>query len=187
MATSKNNGYGAGTYRDILRLLPSEGKLAVANRIKNMLHNAGDKIDILWNEEISPFVKNIWPPDKNCMSPEIAGNLFSGIAYCGEAFPDASSTLLALYRGNVELRDVAFRLANSPKGTESHSKRYPDQVLDILSRVNMERKAFDVALWIGKCLEIIKSIPNPKMKGNGTYESDERYINLMAYVLRNRH
>jgi len=187
MATSKNNGYGARTYREILRMLPSEGKLAVANRIKNMLHNAGDKIDILWNEEISPFVKNIWPPDKNCMSPEIAGNLFSGIAYCGEAFPDASSTLLALYRGNVELRDVAFRLANSPKGTESHSKRYPDQVLDILSRVNMERKAFDVALWIGKCLEIIKSIPNPKMKGNGTYESDERYINLMAYVLRNRH
>ena len=187
MATSKNNGYGAETYRDILRLLPSEGKLAVANRIKNMLHNAGDEIDILWNEEIGPFVKNIWPPEKNCMSPEIAGSLFSGIAYCVEAFPDASSTLLALYKGSVELRDVAFRLANSPKGTESRCKRYPEQVLDILSRVNMKRKATDVALWIGKCLEIIKSIPSPKMKGNGTYENDERYINLMAYVLRNRH
>lgn len=187
MATSKNNGYGVGTYRDILRLLPSEGKLSVANRIKNMLHNAGDKIDILWNEEIGPFVKKIWPPEKNCMSPEIAGSLFSGVAYCESAFPDASNALLSLYKGNVELSDVAFRLANPPKGTESRCALFPDAVLDVLSRVDMDVGDYAVAMWIGKCLEIIKSIPNSKGKGSGTYENDERYINLMVYVLRNRH
>lgn len=187
MATSKNNGYGAGTYRDILRLLPSEGKLAVANRIKNMLHNAGDKIDILWNEEIGPFVKNIWPPDKDCMSPEIAGSLFSGIAYCVSVFPDASRTLLSLYKGNVELSDVAFRLANPPKGTESRCELFPDAVLDVLSRVDMDGGDYAVAMWIGQCLEVIKSRPRGKGNERGTYESDKRYINLMAYVLRNRH
>ncbi len=185
MATSKNVGYGIETYSKIIRLLPNEGRQAVANRIGDMLHNAGGKIDVYWKEEIRPFVKTVWPPDKSCMSPKIAGSLFSGIAYCNETFPDASRTLLDLHRGKVELSDVAFRLATPPQGTESRCRRYPDEVLDILSRVDTEKENNAVALWIEKCLAMIKSIPNGGH--NGTYENDGRYVNLMAYVQRNRH
>lgn len=185
MATSKNVGYGIETYSKIIRLLPNEGRQAVANRIGDMLHNAGDKIDVYWKEEIRPFVKTVWPPDKSCMSPKIAGSLFSGIAYCNETFPDASRTLLDLHRGKVELNDVAFRLATPPKGTKSRCELFPDAVLDILSRVDTKRKDNAVALWIERCLAKIQSISNGK--NNGTYENDRRYINLMAYVQKNRY
>ena len=185
MATSKNNGYGPDTYREIIRLLPREGRLAVARRIRDMLHNAGDKIDIYWKEEIGPFVKNIWPPEKDYMDAEIAGILFSGIAYCGEeAFPDAAHTLLSLYKGRVVLDDVAFRLANPPHKTESRCRLFPEEVLNILSRVDRTGNNYAVALWISKCLDVIKTLS--KKNGKDAYVKDERYISLRVYVDINR-
>lgn len=184
MATSKNSGYGSATYREIIRLLPREGRLAVARRIRDMLHNAGEKIDIYWKEEIGPFVKNIWPPEDDYSDSEIAGHLFSGIAYCKDVFADAAHVLLDKHRGTVVLDDVAFRLANPPKGTESRCKLYPDDVLNILSRVDRTRNNYGVAMWVGKCLDVIGALPRKNNKD--TFAKDERYVLLKVYVDINR-
>ena len=110
--------------------------------------------------------------------------MFSGIAYCKDVFADAAHVLLDKHRGTVVLDDVAFRLANPPKGTESRCKLYPDDVLNILSRVDRTRNNYGVAMWVGKCLDVIGALPRKNNKD--TFAKDERYVLLKVYVDINR-
>ena len=180
MGVATNKGYEPATFMRILRDLPDEGRLQVAYDIQNRLHNSIDKIDACWKDEIGPFVKTMWPSDKVCMNPEIAGVLFVGIAYCNTSFHDATRTLLNLYGGHIVVRDVAARLSHPPYGTTSRCKLYPDDVLDVLIRVDMSKRDVATASNIKKCLDQIRDMP--LKSGEGTYESDERYQRLLVFV-----
>ena len=184
MGVSRNKGYGSASFGKILRDLPNEGRLQVAYDIQNRLHNSIDKIDACWKDEIGPFVKKMWPSDKTCMNPKIAGVLFAGIAYCNASFYDAAQSLLRLYGGHVEMQDVAARLSHPPYGTPSRCKLYPDDVLDILSRVDMDKRDYATALSVEDCLDDIRDVP--VHNGDRTYESDDRYQKLLAYVRKAR-
>ena len=180
MGITKNKGYGPTSFMKILRDLPSEGRLQVAYDIQNRLHNSIDKIDACWKDEIGPFIKRMWPAEAKYMTPKIAGVLFVGMAYCNTAFHDAAQALLNLFRGHVEMLDVAARLCHPPYGSPSRCKLYPDDVLDVLSRVDMTKRDNSTALSIADCLDEIKDILKPN--GTETYEADARYLRLMAYV-----
>ena len=180
MATAKNKGYGAASYRRILQNLPDEGRVQIAKDILNRLHNSLDKIDANWNDEIGPFVTQSWPADEKYMTPEIAGLLFEGVAYCNASFHEAAQSLLKLYGGNIALRDVAARLAHPPKDTPSRCRLYPDDVLDILSRVDTSKSDVATALNIEECLDEMYGIP--LKTGERTYETDERYQRLLVFV-----
>jgi hypothetical protein len=114
------------------------------------------------------------------MTPEIAGLLFEGVAYCNTSFHDATQSLLKLYGGYIAVRDVAARLSHPPYGTPSRCKLYPDDVLDILSRVDTSKRDYATELWIGKCLDEIKIVYMED--GTSTYETDARYQKLFEYV-----
>lgn len=184
MGIVTNKGYESAAFGKILRDLPNEGRLQVAYDIQNRLHNSIDKIDACWKDEIGPFVKEMWPSDRACMNPEIAGVLFVGTAYCNTSFHDAAQTLLKLYGGHVEMRDVAYRLSHPPYGSLSRCQLYPEDVLDILSRVDMNKRDYATALNVEDCLDDIRDVP--VHNGDGTYESDDRYQNLLGYVMRNK-
>ena len=182
MGVATNKGYEPVSFMKILRDLPDEGRLQVAYDIQNRLHNSIDKIDACWKDEIGPFVKKMWPSDKTCVNPKIAGALFVGTAYCNISFHDAAQTLLKLYGGHVEMRDVAERLSHPPYGSLSRCKLYPDDVLDILSRVDMSKRDYATASNIKDCLDNMKEVPIPN--GKSTYESDDRYKKLRAYIMK---
>lgn len=181
MGISKNKGYGPASFMKILRDLPGEGRLQVAYDIQNRLHNSIDKIDACWKDEIGPFIKRMWPAEAKCMTPKIAGVLFVGMAYCNTAFHDAAQTLLNLYGGHVEMLDVAARLCHPPHGSLSRCKLFPNEVLDVLFRVDTDKRDYSVALNIKKCLDEIRDVSYEN--GDGTYESDVRYQKLLEFVM----
>lgn len=180
MATAKNKGYGPVSYRRILQNLPDEGRVQIARDILNRLHNSLDKIDACWKDEIGPFIKRSWPADEKCMTPEIAGLFFEGVAYCNASFHDAAHSLLKLYGGYIAVRDIAARLSHPPYGTMSRCKLFPDDVLDVLSRVDTRKRDVVEILNIEECLDQIRDVP--LKTGEGTYASDERYQRLLAFV-----
>ena len=105
---------------------------SLAEIIKNLLRDSGDKSAALWSEKIKPWVEKFWPPQKNLKTPRTAELLSFAILHCGDKLPEAFEFLKDKIEG-VITKNYSYIGHYINKQAPPYVFNYPDELLQLLN------------------------------------------------------
>lgn len=158
----------------ILRILPDEGLAQVARHVYLRLNARGENADAVWENEISGFLAQIWPGEKEHMTPAVFKSLADGIVYLDEKFPDGVKVLEKFSVVKGKSIGSIHVLAYGTKDLPSACDKYPAAALNMLSYIDE---------FSGIATEDIQECLSRIAKANGWLEEGRKYKRLMEIVI----
>lgn len=148
--------------------LPLEGLRDAAQALVMRMEGAGDQRPALWEDQITPYLRQIWPKTQDSLSPEISES-FGLLCVASESEFSEALKLLDLWLqplGRPEY--VVHRLHKA-----GLCDKFPKEALEFLSRIIGIQTQWPPSN-LGKCLEAI-------LKAASELENDSRYKRLITY------
>ncbi|MCY4046737.1 MAG: SIR2 family protein [Candidatus Dadabacteria bacterium] len=149
--------------------LSTDGLCEVAQALVIELESASEQRTNYWTNRVVPYLKSIWPKDKDKITPDISTSLGSLCVSASEKFPDALDLLRHWLQPSEGHSFLVHKLCDSDL-----CKEFPEESLEFLRLVindNSEWPPYELK----DCLEDIKT-------NNPALEKDLRYENLMTYL-----
>lgn len=123
-------GLGTEEMSESLRALGPTGRVAVARWVDSRLDGAGDRAPTLWRQEVGPWIREVWPPEREHRSSEESIGLSRAAIKAGEAFPDAVEDI-----GSYLVPVDRVGLIIHPLLEEGFPEQYPESSLLLLSEI----------------------------------------------------
>ena len=168
IALDKVQGFSKSELREVLNVMPKDGLKRVA-RVVYQLASASDKKASYWKNRVKPFLIDLWPNDKNKISPELSALLAHIAIKSDGSFSDAVNTITTLLQPvtGLALYSICKEIVES-----SCAENYPKHTLDLLHKICPDRKELSVAETnFRKCLGAMVKADNKIM-------NDARYKKL---------
>ena len=96
VAISQDRGFTDSESKAVLYSLEGTYLAAVAEALRGMLRDAGDKSPVLWQDNIAPWINNVWPRHPNARTPSVSEQLAWMIMETRDAFPNAVAVIKEL-------------------------------------------------------------------------------------------
>ncbi len=125
--------------------------------------------EIFWNNRLKPLFKQVWPKDAASIDETTSQYLSLLAVKTGKKFPEAIQLLQQILGPFHELYPLIIKLNDSPL-----PKDYPDQILQLFDMVFTEAYQYPIENFRELLNKIIKS--NPSLRGAGTYQRIDRYL-----------
>jgi hypothetical protein len=93
VAISQDRGFTDSESKAVLYSLEGTYLAAVAEALRGMLRDAGDKSPVLWQDNIAPWINNVWPRHPNARTPSVSEQLVWMIMETRDAFPNAVAVI----------------------------------------------------------------------------------------------
>jgi hypothetical protein len=151
--------------------LPASGLAEAAHSLVLALEGASNQRAEYWRNRIVPYLKRVWPKNRDKLTPTIALHFAHLCTAAGDAFPDAVQ----------ELRDWVIAPSNPDYVVHQLevgqlTTRFPDQALALLD-VLIDDNAHWAPLDLPKCLDAIGTA-QPHLR------DDPRFQRLLVFVRR---
>jgi hypothetical protein len=155
------------------RALPPEGLQEAARTLARAQEGAGPQRAEYWSNRVVPYLRAIWPKNREHVSPAIAESLGLLCVAAGDAFPEA----LRLLRVWLQPLDFPDHLVGQLH-EEGLCGRFPDEALTFLSLIIGDQTQM-APRELQACLDAIQNAA-PHLK------ADQRFQNLMTYLRQHR-
>lgn len=163
-------GYTWQEFREAIAALPPRGLQESAQALAQALEGAAEQREEYWRNRIQPFWQQVWPKNRDSVTPRIVDSLVRMSIAAGKEFPAAFSAirdwLLPLEHSNY----IVHVLETSGLCTQ-----YPLEALNLLARIIDEKRW--VPRELGQCLQAI-ALSSPALA------HDPYYRRLMDCVRR---
>jgi hypothetical protein len=134
-------------YRFVIDSLPQAGLEIVAEALASALEGAGEQREQYWQNRIRPYWQEIWPKNKQKMSPSIAESFARLSIAAGGEFPDALAKFTDWIQPFYPFR-ILFLLCELDLCSQ-----FPKDVLTLLDRIINNPPS--LLSGLGKCLDDI--------------------------------
>ena len=116
-----------------IKMMPQKGREEICRQVAGRLQVAGERADAVWDKEIGPFLRDVWPGEAKYNSTKVFSNLAWGAMFLRESFPKAVDALSRF--NNVKQRHLPLLsiLASGQKGQSSNCERHPKSALKLLA------------------------------------------------------
>jgi hypothetical protein len=94
LATENDEALTSEESRDCLRKVSSEELRWAAERLALQLKGAGEQASVLWREAIGPFLREVWPRERQKRTPMASAYLSLAAVRSGDAFSEAVPVIL---------------------------------------------------------------------------------------------
>ncbi|MCP9473548.1 MAG: hypothetical protein NNA30_12530 [Nitrospira sp.] len=156
------------------RALPQDGLHEAAQTLVRVLEGAGDQRSDFWINRVVPYLRDIWPKNKVHASLVVAECFGRLCVAAGDVFPEAVARLRNWLQPLDHLENLVCGLYES-----GLCGRFPEQVLDLLSRVVGDQTQWPPSK-LSACLETIRA-------ATPAFETDQRFDRLRTYLRRHGH
>lgn len=137
----------------ILRAMPPAGREEVARQFYLRADTAGDKADAVWEKELLPFLKSVWPGEAENQTSRVFTHFADAIVCLGESFPSAVEEIARFTMVAPRRISMPMVFLHGDKGSYSHCDRHPAAALKLLSMLTK----FSASGELMECLKKIKS------------------------------
>jgi hypothetical protein len=177
IALEGDSAFSIPDLRAVLRELPHEGLVSALSVIKQDLADANDSTSEYWENRVVPFFKNIWPKDKQQLTPEVAEQMAGVCIEAGENFANAFK-LLGQWLGASKWPDTLIyrmELTENKWTINELATHFPSELLYFLRRI-IGDNAITADSVVKKALETIRNT-------TPTLEASTEFIALAAKFL----
>jgi len=116
----------------VIRELPSDGRVELMRQIYVMLQSAQGHSDEVWNKEVHPFLKNLWPGERHFTDDHVSQHLISAIAFLDQEFEKGVRYLQEHVKAKIPADYVVQYLVTGEKGGQGHCAQHPAAALAYL-------------------------------------------------------
>ncbi|MDL1975353.1 MAG: SIR2 family protein [Deltaproteobacteria bacterium] len=151
--------------------LPAEGLQSAAQAITRALEGAGEQRGEYWRNRVLPYLKSVWPKNRDVMTPAISEHLGQLCVAAREAFPEALEEL-RYWLQPVEHTFYIFHLLNEAKLCD----QFPSDALVFLNAI-IEDNTQLLPGELKQCLDAIE-------KADQTLAEDASFVRLSQVLER---
>lgn len=155
------------------RALPPDGLHEAARTLARAQEGAGPQRAEYWSNRVVPYLRAIWPKNREHVSPAIAESLGLLCVAAGDAFPEALRLLRAWLRP-LDFPDYLVGQLHE----EGLCRQFPEEALTFLSLIIGDQTQM-APRELQACLDAIRNAA-PHL------EADQRFQNLITYLRRHR-
>lgn len=99
--------------RYALRSLDNKGRAIVARLVLHRLEAAREQSEVLWDDQISPWLDQVWPKDLELRDPQVSLYLALAATHAGSSFPSAVDAIAPLLIASEDTSLLCQRLSES--------------------------------------------------------------------------
>ncbi|HKY10220.1 MAG TPA: hypothetical protein VJQ55_18370, partial [Candidatus Binatia bacterium] len=161
--------FSAGELANATAMLPAKGLTESVHTLVQALEGTGDQRSEYWHNRIVPYLKRVWPKNRNRITSAIATQFAQLCTAAGDAFPDAVRELRDWIISPSD-PDYVVRLLN----TQGLPRRFPEDALTLLD-VLINSNAPWAPLDLQECLDAIG-------EAQSTLRCDPRFQRLQLFA-----
>ena len=142
IALEKVQDFSKAELRGVLKKMPKDGLNRVARLLYQALGSASNKKSYYWKNRVKPILKDLWPNDKDRVSPSLSTMLTYIAIASDKCFPDAVGIVINLLQ---PVTDVSFSLICKEILEKRCAENYPKHTLVLLNKICPTRWELSIA------------------------------------------